>query len=113
ARDIFAVETPRSHYDYAAAAPKVSREEDAVMPESVDRYLIVARCGFPIIPAFDFKFNGATDEFDEQEEDEIGGANKQAILQRIRGETGERVGAIDIGRRLHALVRRRKLKIRN
>jgi len=65
------------------------------VPEGVDRNLTVARCGFPIIPAFDFKFNGATDEFDEQEEDKISATNQQAILQRIRREIGEDVGAIE------------------
>src|SRR2546430_7801661 len=35
-----------------------------------DALPIFARCGFPIIPAFDFKFNGATDEFDEQRSEE-------------------------------------------
>src|SRR5438132_5303413 len=53
ARDVFAVETPRSHHDDAAPPPKVSCEEDAVMPEGGDRYLTVARCRLPIIPAFD------------------------------------------------------------
>jgi len=50
------------------------------MPESVDGNLAVARGGFPIIPALDFKSDGAADEVDQNEEDEISAANKQSIL---------------------------------
>src|SRR6185295_1039067 len=83
------------HYDDSALLPEVSGEEDAVVPEGIDRQLPIARGGFPVFPTFDLPTYRATDELDQNKEREISGANQETLLRRIRREIGKLVSARD------------------
>ena len=58
-----------------------------------------ARGGFPVFPAFNLELHRAANEFEQEKENEIGRANQQTIFEGIRGQTGERVSALNVGRR--------------
>ena len=72
------------------------------MPGSVNRNLIVAVRGFPILPTLDFEFDRLADELDQQIEDQVSAANHQALFEGIAEEIGEGVGALYRGPGLSA-----------
>ena len=79
-RDVFAVETLRSHHDDAASPQNKRPQKNAIVPQTINRRAAAFR-RVPMLLTHDIKARRAGDGVDEKIEKEIGGANQKALLE--------------------------------
>jgi len=96
ARDVFAVETARGHHHDATSPPKVSRQENPIVPESVNRN--VASAGrVPVFPPFNLETDRSADQVNKDKGNEIHQPDQDLIFEGIRREIRKPVRAFAPG----------------